>query len=103
MELQIPQGTAPGATLQVRAPDGRTVKVRVPPNLRAGQRMRISVPAALEKAAEETCGRVPPAAVKALAGKMIGLRSPDHDAYLAVTDNGKLGTKRGAWAGWDIC
>ena len=71
MEIQIPQGTAPGATLQVRAPDGRTVKVRVPPNLRAGQRMRISVPAALEKAAEETCGRVPPAAVKALAGKMM--------------------------------
>ena len=108
MEIQIPQGTAPGATLQVRAPDGRTVKVRVPPNLRAGQRMRISVPAALEKAAEEIRGRcrprpLPPATVKALAGKMIGLRQPDLDGYLTVKDNGKLGTKRGAWAGWDIC
>ena len=46
MQIQIPAGTAPNAILQVRAPDGRTIKVRVPPNVRPGQQMRISVPAA---------------------------------------------------------
>ena len=44
--VQIPAGTAPNAVLQVRAPDGRTIKVRVPRNMRPGQQMRISVPAA---------------------------------------------------------
>ena len=46
MQIQIPAGTAPNAVLQVRAPDGRTIKVRVPRNMRPGQQMRISVPAA---------------------------------------------------------
>ena len=46
MMVQIPAGTAPNAVLQVRAPDGRTIKVRVPRNMRPGQQMRISVPAA---------------------------------------------------------
>ena len=44
--VQIPAGTAPNAVLQVRAPDGRTIKVRVPRNMRPGQQMRIAVPAA---------------------------------------------------------
>ena len=46
MMVQIPAGTAPNAVLQVRAPDGRTIKVRVPRNMRPGQQMRIAVPAA---------------------------------------------------------
>ena len=46
MQIQVPAGTAPDAVLQVRAPDGRTIKVRVPPNVRPGQQMRIAVPAA---------------------------------------------------------
>ena len=46
MQIQIPAGTAPNAVLQVRAPDGRTIKVRVPRNMRPGQQMRIAVPAA---------------------------------------------------------
>ena len=46
MQIQIPAGTVPNAILQVRAPDGRTIKVRVPQNVRPGQQMRISVPAA---------------------------------------------------------
>ena len=46
MMVTIPQGTAPNAVLQVRAPDGRTIKVRVPRNMRPGQQMRISVPTA---------------------------------------------------------
>ena len=48
--VQIPAGTAPNAIIQVRAPDGRTLNVRVPRNLRPGQQMRISVPAAAPKA-----------------------------------------------------
>jgi hypothetical protein len=53
MQIQIPAGTAPNAVLQVRAPDGRTIKVRVPPNVRPGQQMRISVPAAdVDRASE---------------------------------------------------
>ena len=48
--VQIPAGTAPNAIIQVRAPDGRTLNVRVPPNLRPGQQMRIAVPAAAPKA-----------------------------------------------------
>ena len=53
MMVTIPQGTAPNAVLQVRAPDGRTIKVRVPPNIRPGQQMRISVPAAdMDQASE---------------------------------------------------
>ena len=50
MMVQIPAGTAPNAVLQVRAPDGRTIKVRVPRNMRPGQQMRIAVPAAAPKA-----------------------------------------------------
>ncbi|CAH0371336.1 unnamed protein product [Pelagomonas calceolata] len=53
MQIQIPAGTAPNAILQVRAPDGRTIKVRVPPNVRPGQQMRIAVPAAdVDRASE---------------------------------------------------
>ena len=53
MQIQIPAGTAPNAVLQVRAPDGRTIKVRVPRNMRPGQQMRIAVPAAdVDRASE---------------------------------------------------
>ena len=60
MQIQIPAGTAPNAILQVRAPDGRTIKVRVPPNVRPGQQMRISVPAAAAPKAPPQPPRPPP-------------------------------------------
>ena len=60
MMVQIPAGTAPNAVLQVRAPDGRTIKVRVPPNVRPGQQMRIAVPAAAAPKAPPQPPRPPP-------------------------------------------
>ena len=60
MQIQIPAGTAPNAVLQVRAPDGRTIKVRVPPNVRPGQQMRIAVPAAAAPKAPPQPPRPPP-------------------------------------------
>ena len=60
MMVTIPQGTAPNAVLQVRAPDGRTIKVRVPQNVRPGQQMRISVPAAAAPKAPPQPPRPPP-------------------------------------------
>ena len=60
MQIQIPAGTAPNAVLQVRAPDGRTIKVRVPPNVRPGQQMRIAVPAAAAPKSPPQPPRPPP-------------------------------------------
>ena len=60
MMVQIPAGTAPNAVLQVRAPDGRTIKVRVPPNVRPGQQMRIAVPPAAAPKAPPQPPRPPP-------------------------------------------
>ena len=79
MTVQIPAGTAPNAILQVRAPDGRTIKVRVPPNVRPGQQMRIAVPAAAAPKApavpaNPSRGRLP---VAGLVGKSFGLYQKD--------------------------
>ena len=128
--VQIPAGTAPNAIIQVRAPDGRTLNVRVPRNLRPGQQMRISVPAAAPKAtkpaseAQERDARrqrreeaARDRAVKAakvpanpsrgrlpvagLVGKSFGLYQKDQKAWLALRLARSFAIKNGSWAGWD--
>ena len=128
--VQIPAGTAPNAIIQVRAPDGRTLNVRVPRNLRPGQQMRISVPAAAPKAtkpaseAQERDARrqrreeaARDRAVKAakvpanpsrgrlpvagLVGKSFGLYQKDTKAWLALDEARSFAIKNGSWAGWD--
>ena len=106
MQIQVPAGTAPNAVLQVRAPDGRTIKVRVPPNVRPGQQMRIAVPpAAAPKAtkpaavpANQSRGRLP---VAGLVGKSFGLYQKDEKAWLALDEARSFAIKNGSWAGWD--
>ena len=117
--VQIPAGTAPNAIIQVRAPDGRTLNVRVPPNVRPGQQMRISVPAAAPKAtkpaseAQERDARrqrreeaARDRAVKAakepanpsrgrlpvagLVGRSFGLYQKDQKAWLALDETKRL-------------
>ena len=117
--VQIPAGTAPNAVLQVRAPDGRTIKVRVPRNMRPGQQMRIAVPAAAPKAtkpaseAQERDARrqrreeaARDRAVKAaqapanqsrgrlpvagLVGRSFGLHQKDTKAWLALDETKRL-------------
>ena len=117
--VQIPAGTAPNAIIQVRAPDGRTLNVRVPRNLRPGQQMRISVPAAAPKAtkpaseAQERDARrqrreeaARDRAVKAakvpanpsrgrlpvagLVGRSFGLYQKDQKAWLALDETKRL-------------
>ena len=117
--VQIPAGTAPNAIIQVRAPDGRNLNVRVPPNVRPGQQMRISVPAAAPKAtkpaseAQERDARrqrreeaARDRAVKAakvpanpsrgrlpvagLVGKSFGLYQKDTKAWLALDETKRL-------------
>ena len=119
MMVTIPQGTAPNAVLQVRAPDGRTIKVRVPRNMRPGQQMRIAVPAAAPKAtkpaseAQERDARrqrreeaARDRAVKAaqapanqscgrlpvagLVGRSFGLYQKDQKAWLALDETKRL-------------
>ena len=128
--VQIPAGTAPNAIIQVRAPDGRTLNVRVPRNLRPGQQMRISVPAAAPKAtkpaseAQERDARrqrreeaARDRAVKAaqgpanpsrgrlpvagLVGRSFGLYQKDTKAWLALDEARSFAIKNGSWAGWD--
>ena len=95
MQIQIPAGTAPNAVLQVRAPDGRTIKVRVPPNVRPGQQMRIAVPAAAAPKAtkpaavpaHQSRGRLP---VAGLVGRSFGLYQKDQKAWLALDETKRL-------------
>ena len=95
MQIQIPAGTAPNAVLQVRAPDGRTIKVRVPPNVRPGQQMRIAVPAAAAPEATKPAavpanpsrGRLP---VAGLVGRSFGLYQKDQKAWLALDETKRL-------------
>jgi hypothetical protein len=95
MMIQIPAGTAPNAVLQVRAPDGRTIKVRVPRNMRPGQQMRISVPAAAAPKAtkpaavpaNQSRGRLP---VAGLVGRSFGLYQKDQKAWLALDETKRL-------------
>ena len=95
MQIQIPAGTAPNAVLQVRAPDGRTIKVRVPPNVRPGQQMRVAVPAAAAPEATKPAavpanpsrGRLP---VAGLVGKSFGLYQKDQKAWLALDETKRL-------------
>jgi hypothetical protein len=93
MMVQIPAGTAPNAVLQVRAPDGRTIKVRVPPNVRPGQQMRIAVPAAAAPKAPAAVpanpsrGRLP---VAGLVGRSFGLYQKDQKAWLALDETKRL-------------
>ena len=93
MMVTIPQGTAPNAVLQVRAPDGRTIKVRVPPNVRPGQQMRVAVPAAAAPKAPAAVpanpsrGRLP---VAGLMGRSFGLYQKDQKAWLALDETKRL-------------
>lgn len=41
MQVTVPEGSGPGAVLQVQAPDGRTIQVTVPAGFQAGQTMTV--------------------------------------------------------------
>ena len=44
IEIQVPEGAAPGATLEFQLDDGRTIDITVPDGARAGDRLQVPVP-----------------------------------------------------------
>ena len=44
IEIQVPEGAAPGATLEFQLDDGRTIDFTVPDGARAGDRLQVPVP-----------------------------------------------------------
>ena len=44
IEIQVPEGAAPGATLEFALDDGRTIDITVPEGARAGDRLQVPVP-----------------------------------------------------------
>ena len=44
IEIQVPEGAVPGATLEFTLDDGRTIDITVPDGARAGDRLQVPVP-----------------------------------------------------------
>mmetsp|Transcript_77819 Transcript_77819/g.166842 ORF Transcript_77819/g.166842 Transcript_77819/m.166842 type:complete len:395 (+) Transcript_77819:111-1295(+) len=41
LQIQVPPGAGPGATIQCQAPDGRTLQVQIPPGVQPGQLLTV--------------------------------------------------------------
>ena len=54
MEVTVPEGISAGHPMIVQAPDGVRIQVTVPPNLWAGQKFRVALPAAADTASSST-------------------------------------------------